>query len=560
MSALWHLVWQSLRGQRVRLFGAVLLGGLTVLSSVGLLAVSGALISGAALRPESLLVLLPLITAVRLFGISRAALRYAERLVSHDLTFRLLGQVRARVLAHLARVAPARLLGHRGGDLLARVRSDVDELQGVFLRLLAPALVAALVALVTLALVFQVSPPLALVLFVLFTFAGGVLPVLTARRALHAGRKQNAARAELGAATLETLHGLPDLLACGARSVVERHFTGVLAVLEGAEIRGAQVTASASAGREALGGLGLIAALLLVGQVVADGRAPGPLLAASALGVLASFEAIGNLGSAWAAHGSLSAAARRVQALHDLQPAVQEPRFPRRPPPETTLRFEELTFGYPGAEATVLRGVDLTLRPGERLAIVGPSGSGKSTLLGLALRFWDPLEGRVTLGRVDVRTLSLADLRAHFSWAPQQAEVLDGTLRGNLRLGDARVRDSELFALLADLGLEGLLARLPSGLDGWVGEYGARLSAGERARLSVARALLRPAPLLLLDEPSAHLDEPNARRLLRAVADRTVGRSVLLVTHQPHLLDETWPVIPLGQPDGAERPGPPAPA
>ncbi|WP_180970263.1 hypothetical protein [Deinococcus planocerae] len=174
-------------GGRARVLGSVLLGAGTVLTSVGLLAVSGALISGAALEPESLLLLLPLITSVRLFGISRAALRYGERLVSHDLTFRLLGRVRAGAVAHLARVAPAALVGVRGGDLLTRVRADVDELQGVYLRLFAPTLVALTVALVTVGLVWFVSPALALVTLGLFGLAGVALPALAVRAAAGPG-------------------------------------------------------------------------------------------------------------------------------------------------------------------------------------------------------------------------------------------------------------------------------------------------------------------------------------------------------------------------------------
>lgn len=384
------------------------------------------------------------------------------------------------------------------------------------------------------------SPPLVLVTAGLLVLAGVLLPALAVRAAAPAGQARTAARAELGAATLEALHGLPDLLTGGGRPAAERHVAALLATLEAAEVRRARVTGTANAARDALGGLGLLAALVLVGQGVAAGTTPGPLLAASALGLLASFEAVGTLGSAWAAHGALHAAGRRVEGLRALPPAVRDPEWAAPAPADPTLRFEEVRFRYPDRDDDALRGLSLTLRPGERVAVVGPSGAGKSTLVALALRFWDPQAGQVSLGGVDLRRLRLADVRARFAWAPQQAEVFGGTLRENLLLGNRDAADADLTALLTDLGLDPLLARLPGGLDGWVGEFGARLSAGERARLSAARALLRPAPVLLLDEPTAHLDPANARQLLRVVEARTVGRAVLLVTHQPELLGEGW--------------------
>jgi len=161
---------------------AVVLGALTVLCGAALLASSGALISGAAQQPATLLVLMPLITSVRLFGVARAALRYAERLVSHDLTLRLVGRLRAGLLERLVPLAPAALTGARGGELLARVRADVDELQGVFVRLAAPAAVAVLAGAVAIGLTALVSPALALVLAALLLGLGVVVPVV-ARRA-----------------------------------------------------------------------------------------------------------------------------------------------------------------------------------------------------------------------------------------------------------------------------------------------------------------------------------------------------------------------------------------
>ncbi|MEW6422311.1 MAG: ABC transporter ATP-binding protein, partial [Deinococcota bacterium] len=175
---------------------------------------------------------------------------------------------------------------------------------------------------------------------------------------------------------------------------------------------------------------------------------------------------------------------------------------------------------------TVLDDVLLRLRAGESLGVSGPSGGGKTTLIRLLTRDLDPDAGRVTLNGADLRDLDLAALRARISLHEQDAPLLDGTLRENLRLGDHHATDHRLRGLLDDLGLTHL------DLDTWVGEGGTRLSGGERARVSLARALLGPGDLLLLDEPTAHLDAATEARVLRVIGRERAGRALLIVTHR----------------------------
>ncbi|HYO35832.1 MAG TPA: ATP-binding cassette domain-containing protein, partial [Geodermatophilus sp.] len=169
-----------------------------------------------------------------------------------------------------------------------------------------------------------------------------------------------------------------------------------------------------------------------------------------------------------------------------------------------------------------------------KVALTGGSGAGRSSVLALALRARDPDAGRVTLGGADLRRLPLEGVRSRLAWSAQAPQVLGGTLAGNLRLGRHDATDDELRAVLADVGL-GSLAAAP-GLDGWVRDGGARLSAGERARVGLARALLSRADVLLLDEPTAHLDPDLGARVLGLLAGDP--RTVLLVTHDAAALDE----------------------
>ena len=523
---------------------AVVLGALTVLSGAALLATSGALITGAAQRPSTLLVLMPLITGVRLFGVARAGLRYAERLVTHDVTLRVVATVRERVLERLVPLAPAALTGTRGGELLSRVRADVDELQGVVVRLVAPAGVAVLAGGAAVGLTALVSPATAAVLAGLLLVLGVAVPAAAARAGRRAAVAAARADADVAADTLDLVRGLTDVLTGDGGATALRALDGHLERQEAAERAAARLAAVTTLCREGVPGLGLVAALWIVGQDVARGDTGSLLLAACALGVLGAFEAVGGLGAAWSAAGGTTAAARRVAELGARRPAVTDPASPLPLPAGSALRLEGVTAGYPDATGPALSGLDLDVPAGAKVALTGPSGAGKSTVLALAVRARDPDAGRVTLGGTDLRRLPLDGVRSRVAWSAQEPQVLGGTLAANLRLGRHDATDDELRAVLDDVGL-GALAASP-GLTGWVGEGGSRLSAGERARVALARLLLCRADVLLLDEPTAHLDPALGERVLDLLArDR---RTVVLVTHEAAALDDRWRVVDLGAP------------
>jgi thiol reductant ABC exporter CydC subunit len=530
----------ALAGRR-RTAAAVVLGSVTVLCGAALLATSGALITGAAQRPSTLLALMPLITGVRLFGVSRAAVRYTERLVTHDVTLRMVARVRAQVLERLVPLAPAALTGVRGGALLSRVRADVDELQGVVVRLAAPSGVAVLAGGTAVLLTALVSPPTAAVLAVLLLVLGAVVPAAAARAGRRAAVAAARADADVAADTLDLVRGLADSLSGDGGATALRALDGHLDRQEAAQRASARLTAVTTACREGVPSLGVVAALWLVGWDVATGDTDPLLLAASALGVLGAFEAVGGMGAAWSVAGGIRAAAGRVHDLGAQRPAVTDPADPLPLPAGSALRFDDVTLTYPDATAPALTGFDLTVPDGAKVALTGGSGAGKSSVLALALRARDPDAGRVTLGGTDLRRLPLDGVRSRLAWSAQAPQVLGGTLAGNLRLGRDDATDEELLAVLAAVGLDDVAAAL--GLDGWVGEGGERLSAGERARLGLARALLSRADVLLLDEPTAHLDAALAARVLDLLA--ADPRAVLLVTHDAAALDGRWRVVDL---------------
>jgi len=223
------------------------------------------------------------------------------------------------------------------------------------------------------------------------------------------------------------------------------------------------------------------------------------------------------------------------------RPEARPPGNPAREP----VALREVRFERPGRAEPVLDGASLTIRPGEKVVLLGPNGAGKSTILSLLLGFAEPSRGSVTVGGVDLRDLDVDAWRRWISYLPERPTLLAGSLAANLRLADPSAGDARLVEVLRRVGGAGLLEALAGGLDARVGEGGRRLSAGERQRIALARALLRPASLHLLDEPTAHLDDRTEATVLEALSGALAGCSALIVTHRPAVIDLADRVITL---------------
>ncbi|HEX2863240.1 MAG TPA: ABC transporter ATP-binding protein, partial [Deinococcales bacterium] len=286
------------------------------------------------------------------------------------------------------------------------------------------------------------------------------------------------------------------------------------------------------------------------------GGIPGPALALIALGGLASFEAVTGLGQAYATLETATAAAARLDEATTGEPAAPPPARPVPLPEDRTLRFEDVSFAFPGEPEDApdtLRGVNFSLEPGRKVAVIGPSGAGKSVLVNLGARLFDPTSGRVTLGGVALRDLADADLRGAVTVVSQDAHAFDSTVRENLRFARPDASEDDLWRALRAARLEGVVQALPHGLDSWVGEAGARISGGERQRLAIARAALRRPSILILDEPTANLDSATEAEVLAALDELSAGSSLLMVTHRLTRLERFDEVLVLDQGRIVER-------
>jgi ABC-type multidrug transport system fused ATPase/permease subunit len=230
------------------------------------------------------------------------------------------------------------------------------------------------------------------------------------------------------------------------------------------------------------------------------------------------------------------AAAERVFEMIERPAAPRGLRTDVPDPARVGLAVEGLRVSYPDRGEPALDGVSLAVEPGEVLALVGPGGCGKSTLLSVLLGFVAPEHGSVRVGEVDLAELDPDAWRARIAWMPQRPHLFAASIAENVRLGRSEASEDEVQAAVAAAGLDGVVAKLPAGMQTVLGDRGAGLSAGERQRVALARAFLRDSPLLLLDEPTANLDGETEHEVLEAVRRLAQGRTVVLVAHRPALL------------------------
>ncbi|MHB8990832.1 MAG: thiol reductant ABC exporter subunit CydD [Chloroflexota bacterium] len=516
---------------------SALLGFATVGSGVGLMATAAFLIAAAALHP-SVADLALSIVGVRFFGLSRGVFRYLERYLSHNVTFRLLGRLRIWFYEALEPLAPARLMDHRGGDLLSRAVGDVESLQHFYVRVIAPPLVALLVGLATALFLGQFDATLAGTLTLFLLLAGVGIPLLAYYRGRGLGQRITRLRGELSVQLVDGLQGMADLIAFEQeRRQMERVRELGRRWLDAQEGM-ARVTGLHSGLGSLLANLGMWAVLAAAIPLVSAGRMEGVYLPVVTLAALASFEAVAPLPLALQQMGGSLEAARRLFQLVDGERGRRGDGKtggrgePRTQNPAYGLLVEGLHFRYGPAEQPALDGIDFRLDAGGSIALVGPSGAGKSTLIQLLLRFWDYQEGRILLGGRELREWDPEEVRSLMGVVSQRTHLFNGTLRENLLIARPGAGEEQLKWALHRARLHTLLETLPEGLDGWIGERGLRLSGGERQRLAIARALLKDAPLLLLDEPTAHLDSITEREVMASLQGLMEGRTTLLITHR----------------------------
>jgi ATP-binding cassette, subfamily B, bacterial len=470
------------------------------------------------------LVVLGLVGAVAVGAGLRAAERVgAERLGQHYVT-----QVRGDLFDHLTKV-PARQLGERSrGNMLLRFVGDLSALRSWVSLGLAQLLVAGIAVILAVSVLTLIDTRIGLAVAAVLVM-GSVATWRTSPGLILSARLARRRRAKLTGEVTERLTNIGVLQASGQERREHRRVGRLSAQVSEAMIERARAAGLTRAVAEGTAGLATVAVVLVGAAEVQAGRASAGTVigAVSIIGMLAGhLRDLGRVAEYAAGAKVGRAAARRFLAM----PTLPDPAgLPHLTVGSGRLELQGLALGH------ALRGVTLQAEPGQTVAIVGGNGAGKSTLVALAARLLDPDEGRVLLDGQDLRTRSLASVRAAIGIAGPDLPLLRGTVERNVRYRRPRAGRKELARVTALCGLDELVAVLPGGWHAEVGDGGSRVSAGQRARLTIARAVLGTPSLLVLDEAEAHLDRSAADMVDRVLAD--YAGTALVVTHRRDLVE-----------------------
>lgn len=515
---------------------------LTILSNIGMLSASSVLISRAALQPD-VLDLMTLIVAVRFFSISRGVFRYVERTISHNTTFKILSSLRKWFFKSFNESYSENQRQFKTGNIYTKLVNDVDTLKEFFLRVIYPLFTAILTFAVTAVFLALFSIKVTITYIVFYIFCGFVLPLMLFYINTKLMEKENTLKKEINLALLDILNGILEISVYSLKDMLSNRYNCLRDELNQTQKKKVVIT-----------GLGdnlysfsvtLLMAITLIesAPLTAAGKLNGIYYAMLPLAIMASFEALLPMPNIFYKFNESITAGKNIFSI--IKTSNQNTWVTEGNASNSNISVKNLSLREKDSESFILRDISFELPAGKKLAIVGISGSGKSTLLKTLLGFMDYCEGFITLGGIPYSKLSMDTIRKQYSYVEQNPYIFNTSIRENLLIADPQANDAVVKSALDNAQISDFINELPEGIKTSLGQFGYKVSGGEKQRLAIARALVKNSPVFLLDEPTAGLDVELEKKLVDAIYSYLKNRSCIWVTHRLVCMDKMDEIIVL---------------
>ena len=544
------------------LLGA-LLSVITVLANISLLAISGWFITLMAIGGITGITVNYFTPAaiIRFLAIVRTAGRYAERMLTHRATFNALAYLRHYFYQQLEPLLPYYQIDLRSGDLLARLQQDIDNLDNFYLRVLLPIFVVLISVPIVCYALASFSIIIAWLMLSALLVVAIVLPLISYFTSKKLAKEKTRLESHLTETLVNGISAIKTLLVYQVGINYQRSVANITQHYYDVRYKLVKINAISNAVTFLFIHLSALACLFILLPALASGEIDSKSLVAIILLVLVSFETVSSMPLAMQLLPQTLASAERLFTIIDKEkPTIDGLRDVH----DGDISFDRFTFYYPEQTKASLMDISLSIKKGEKVAIVGASGAGKSTLVNLLMGFWPTgnslksnnkgLLSTTNLGTISVageplNELKQESLRHHIALMSQKGHIFDASIADNLRLAKHDATDEEMRNVCKQVNLIEFIDNLPNGLNTWLGSTGIGLSGGQAQRLQIAQVLLQSAKLLILDEPTKGLDRNNEQVVMSNLLAHLEHqqKSLLLITHKPLMLQQMDKIIVMEQ-------------
>lgn len=520
----------------------VFFGFLALLSAALLTFTSGYLISRTSERPETILLVYIPIVMVRTFGISRSVFRYVERLLGHNAVLKILADMRVKLYRALEPQALFIRERFKTGDLLGTLADDIEHLQDVYIRTIFPTLIGLMMFVFAIGSLLTVDPLFAFFMLVAMSVVAFVYPLISLYLFKKHQTRAKTLHGQLYDTLTDALFGISDWIISGRKKQFVDGFLTDAASSVDAERKLDEWNQTRTMQLQIFTGVLVIIVGFWAGNAAADGLIAPTYIAAFTLAIMPIMEAIIPISHAVERIPVYEQSLQRIEKIEETMIEPIPSQIDIATIKQPVISFENVTFRYPGSEGPAVEQIDLTIRHGEKVAILGKSGAGKSTLLQLLLGQFIPTEGHVRIDQYEAHQFG-DDIFEVASVLNQKPYLFATSVLNNIRLGRADATDDEIEHVVEDVGLHDYLATLEHGLHTQMEESGQRFSGGERQRIALSRILLKNDPIVVLDEPTVGLDPETERDLVHTMLENLQQQTVIYITHHLTAIEQMDTII-----------------